>query len=143
MSDLEPVPVWDGLIEIRLKNISNLVVHLEELALDWEYEVSVLDASGRLVPMTEYGKKLTPGKASAGGEYMGPVSTLDLLPSQETAARQMYVSRIYKIKPGQAYTVELRREAGLPKADQTGRPVKHPGLACSLAIPAGPLAGIQ
>lgn len=143
MSQPEPIPVWDGLIEVRLKNVSSLVVHLKELAADWEYEVSVLDISGKSVPMTEYGRKLTPGKIPTGGDYMGPTSSLDLSPSQETGPRLMYLSRIYQIEPGQAYTVTLKREAGLPKVDQIGRALKHPGLSCSLTISAGPLSNVQ
>ncbi|MGA3237229.1 MAG: hypothetical protein ABSG03_13055 [Bryobacteraceae bacterium] len=142
MSDPEPVPVWDGLIEIKLKNVSTLVVHLEELATDWEYEVIVLDASGIMAAMTDYGKKLPPGKVPTGGQYIGPIASVALPPASELTV-QMYVSRIYKIEPGQAYTVTLRREEGLPKVDQVGKAVKRPGLSCSLAIPAGPLVDVQ
>jgi hypothetical protein len=135
--------VWEGLIEVRLKNVSNLIVHLEELTADWEYEISVLDISGRPVPMTEYGKKSTPGKIPRGWIYTGPVSSFDLSPLQETAPNQIYVSRIYKIEPGRAYTVRFKRDVGLPKVDQIGRAVEHPALTCSIAIPAGPLADAQ
>lgn len=142
MSDPEPTPVWDGLIEITLKNVSTLVVHLVELATDWEFEVTVLDASGTLAPMTDYGKKLTPGKVPTGGQYIGPISSIDLPPASELTL-QMYVSRIYKIESGRAYTVTIRREEGLPKVDQVGKAVKRPGLSCSLAIPAGPLIDVR
>jgi hypothetical protein len=142
MSDPEPIAVWDGLIEIRLKNISSLVVHLEELATDWEFEVTLLDASGKPAPMTDYGKKLTPGKVPPGGQYIGVISAVDLPPAGELTF-QMYVSRIYKIEPGRAYTISFSREAGLPKVDQVGKAVKRPGLSCSLAIPAGPLVDLR
>ena len=93
--------------------------------------MTVLDISGKTVPMTEYGKKLTPAKIPVGGDYTGPVSSFDLSPLQETAPRRLYVSRIYKIEPGQAYTVTLKRETGLPRVDQIGRAVKHPGPSCA------------
>ncbi len=56
--DPEPVPIWEGLLQIRLKNVSTLIVHLVQRAD--QHELAVLDALGKPVLMTEFRKERLP-----------------------------------------------------------------------------------
>jgi hypothetical protein len=135
------IPIWDGLIEIRLKNVSSLMVRLVESAN--EYNISASDASGRDVPMTETGGKYLAEVSRPPAERtFVSASIFDLQPAQEFKI-QMYISHFFKIEPGQAYTIRLGRASGLPKVNQVGTPIKHPDLNCSLTIPAGALVESQ
>lgn len=133
-----PVPVWSGLLEIRLKNISTLMVDVGERSTHWEYAFTVSDQDGRPTSMTEYGKNLQPGQDTPEAPYVGPNASFDLSPAQEFKT-EVYLTQLYKITPGQAYTIRVRRAWGLPKVDQAGRAIERPQLNCSLVVPAGPL----
>lgn len=135
--DQIPIPVWEGLIRIRIKNITSLTVHVIERAD--QYDIVATDASGKHVPMTEFGEDRLPA-IHAGGPSppIGRVSAVDLAPTAEVQT-ELSVASFYKIEPGKEYTITVGRTGGLPRVDQLGNPINHPGLSCTLTIPAGPL----
>jgi hypothetical protein len=67
-------PVWRGLIDVTLKNISRGTVRIEDGGIT--YQFSVLDSSGLPVPLTEYGKRSRgPSKAHrlSQGQYQSSI----------------------------------------------------------------------
>ena len=46
----------------------------------------------------------------------------------------MNVSKIYQVVSGKAYTIEIRRSAGLPKVDEYGKPLQQRELSCTVVI---------
>jgi hypothetical protein len=140
--DPVPVPIWSGLTQVSIKNVSSLVVRLVERSWAWEYNIALLDLTGKRAPLTDYGKSLTPGRETVEAPYIGPASVGELAPGEEQK-RELYLSQIYKIEVGQAYIVRVQRDFGLPKTNQIGRPIKPSGLSCSLQVPVGPLAEVQ
>lgn len=126
-------PLWLGAIDITLKNVSRGTVHIEEGG--GNYQFSVLDSSGKLAPLTEYGKKVLAPKQ--GPPSMSGGSVFDLKPGQEFTY-QVHLSVVYQIEPGQAYTVKVSRSRGFPMVDPDGWPVMPPRreLRVTLEIPA-------
>ena len=133
-NELPREPVWRGLIEVTLKNISRGTVHIEDGGIT--YQFSVLDSAGRPVPLTEYGKKVEASKQGPQA-FSGPVSIFDLAPGRELT-EQVHLSVVYQIEPGQGYTVAVRRSRGFPMVDHDGWPVMPPRreLRVTLPIPA-------
>jgi hypothetical protein len=127
-------PVWHGTIEITVKNVSRGVVRFIEG--EGTYQFSVMESGGNPAPLTEYGKKvLTPRQGPP--SFSGPVSSFDLEPGQELT-RETHLSAVYKIEPGQAYTIRVRCSRGFPMVNPEGWPVMPPRreLRVTLEIPA-------
>jgi len=131
--DAPSEPLWRGLIEITLKNISRGTVHIEE---GGNYQISVLDSSGKPAPLTEYGKKVEAARRVQ-PNLSGVASIFDLQPGQQLT-NQMHLGAAHQIEPGQAYTIRVSRSRGFPMVDPDGWPVMPPRreLRITLEIPA-------
>jgi hypothetical protein len=117
-----PPQVWEGAIEITVKNVSGQVVHLEES--DLTYELSVLDSSGNPVPRTEYGKQIETVQRDRSKMGFSPaIGIYDLRPGEEHT-RTWGLSMFFKIQPGQDYRVKLSRlPDSMAAIDKTGKRV--------------------
>jgi hypothetical protein len=62
-----------------------------------------------------------------------------VLPSRTRAQQaNLYpdnLSNYFKLEPGHAYTVVIRRSRGLPTVDELGRPLKEVEVRCSFDVP--------
>jgi hypothetical protein len=127
---------WTGLLQITIRNASRGMVHLGEVAADFEYKFEVLDSSGKAVPQTELGRDHSDLVAHPDPRrpYTGPVSVFDLVPLQEFTD-EIDIAMFYRVRPGQAYKIKVRRAAGLPGVDEAGKPLKQVEVSCSVDIP--------
>jgi hypothetical protein len=57
-----------------------------------------------------------------------------MLPAQ-AYTDQLELSLVYPIKPGESYTIKIKRSRGLPTKDAAGKQIANPELACTLVIP--------
>ncbi len=132
-SSAPPVePKWEGLIKVKIKNVSRATIHLESTSLD--YELTVLDSSGKEVPMTQYGKDVLAAQ-HRGPVQIGHVSTFDLDPGGEHGVIVDLASR-FQIQLGTAYTVKIQRARGLPMRDASGWPLGYlRQVTTTLSIP--------
>lgn len=128
--------VWDGTVEVTLKNISNLRVHWEAKRWAAAYDLEVFDAEGRPVPLTPFGDGAVAAKHSSspllGVQHTSPI---DLEPSQSTTD-VLPLGAYFQIKRSQTYTIKVRRSRDLPQFDQLGRPLA--GLSATLVVKGGP-----
>jgi hypothetical protein len=118
---LDPAPeVWEGAIEITVKNVSTRIVHLEES--DLTYELTLLDSSGNQVPSTEYGKQVEEAQRN-GPSVVFNIGIYDLPPGQEHT-RILGLRNFFKFEPGQDYAVRLKRwDRSMALIDETGKRV--------------------
>jgi hypothetical protein len=123
---------WRGVMKIRIRNVSFGAAVLDETGVsDFDYEV--LDAAGQPVERTELGKRL--GAVPRTGPVVRiSVSRIELPPLKEINS-EIDLSNYFKIEPGRAYKVIVRRLQGLPKVDEVGRPVKEVEVSCSFEVP--------
>ena len=127
------VYLWTGLLETSILNVSSGMVRLVEV-VDWEeYAFTVLDSSGKPVPLTERGKKERDSAAHPGAVHIGSASVIDLGPLKEFKDK-IDLSEYYQVQPGQAYKIGIKRTKGLPIVDEGGKPLKRVEVSCSVEI---------
>lgn len=126
---------WEGIIEATFKNTSGMKIRCTNLSWYMQYDVQVLDSEGDLAPLTALGQSEFPRRRGPRAGYSGPAGVVNLEPSQEFAAR-LNLTTIFQIKPGESYTVKVRRLEGLPPVDAMGRPL--PELSATIVIKGGP-----
>jgi hypothetical protein len=124
---------WGGLIEITIRNVSRAVVQIDEMSPEAEFVFEVLDSAGQPVAFTEHGKRNAEGLARH-APNLGWASRDTLAPLQETTLKAD-ISKFFQIEPGHAYKVTVRRTRGLPKNDETGKPLKQVEISCSFEVP--------
>jgi hypothetical protein len=127
--------IWQGVLEVTITNVSALKVRCVRRAWWWdEYSVQLLDSGADPAPLTPLGSERMP---NAGGPQTvpGSGSLADLEPSQKFTDK-LNLALIYRIKPGQTYTVRIRRSRDLPPVDAVGRPL--PELSATIVIKGGP-----
>ena len=123
---------WQGAIEIAIRNISFAPAMIEDLSCDFGFEV--FDSAGRPVEQTEDGKKCAEVLRMGQPTFITRISHQELAPNKQTVY-PMNLSGFFKIEPGHAYTVVIRRSRGLPKVDELGRPLKDVEVSCSFDVP--------
>ena len=122
--------IWRGVIKATLTNISGATVRLVEGYWFRSYSVEVLDSSGNPAALTEYGERELgppPGTlrlSSASDRDLGPL---------ETADSEMNLAAVWKIQPGQAYTIKVRRPFKGEDLDGTHKPIQG-DLSATLVI---------
>ena len=93
----------------------------------------VLDSAGQPVVRTDLGKRL------ADVPRTGPATNLFasriLLAPLKEISSEVDLLNYFKIEPGHAYKVVIRRSKGLPKVDEVGRPLKEIEVSCSFEAP--------
>jgi hypothetical protein len=126
---------WDGFLNVRIRNVSLGPARVDEADWTREYTIKVLDSSGRSVPMTERGKSIADALSRPRDPrgYYGPAGSANLTPGEENYV-QMNLKQIYQVEPGRAYTIKLKRSAGLPKLDEYGKPLQQRELSCTVVI---------
>jgi hypothetical protein len=121
--------LWEGGLEITIRNISPRPVHLVESTLFCD--ISVSDPAGKPVPRTEYGRQIAEAQQNR-PSFPPPVSEFDLPPGKDFT-NAFGLSSLFKIEPGQDYTVTLRRrEGGASTADASGKHLTLRELRCTL-----------
>ena len=113
---------WDGVLSMRVRNISLGPARVDEADSLFEYTIEVLDSSGKLVPMTERGKSTTEAASRPRSPfgYYGPASAFKLMPGEDVYT-QVDLSKFYQVVSGRAYTIKIKRSVGLPKVDEYGK----------------------
>jgi hypothetical protein len=85
--------------------------------------------------MTDRGRSTTEvasrGRSPFG--YYGPASAFELMPGEDVYI-QVDLSKFYQVVSGSAYTIKMKRSAGLPKVDEYGRPLHQRELSCTVVI---------
>ncbi len=127
--------LWEGLLNVRVRNVSLGPARVDETDWLFEYTIQVLDASGRPVPMTERGKSRAEEASRPRNPYgyYGPASAFSLAPGEDVYG-QLDISKIYQVQPGKPYTIKLKRTSGLPTVDEYGKPVQRRELSCTVVI---------
>jgi hypothetical protein len=123
---------WYGSVEITIRNISFAPAILQDTSCDFGFEV--FDSAGRPVEQTEDGKKCAEIHLMAHPNIVTSISHQELAPNKQTVY-PLTLSAFFKIEPGHAYTVVIRRSRGLPKVDELGRPLKDVEVSCSFDVP--------
>ena len=115
----DPAPtIWQGLVEVTVKNISQRPVRIAEGALT--YELSAWDSSGMLVPKTRFGEQVEAAQRD-GPTRMPATATVDLLPGQEYT-RTLGLRTYFLIEPGRDCTVRLKRwDRSMALIDESGK----------------------
>jgi hypothetical protein len=127
--------VWEGAIEVTVKNISQRPVKLVESILTWE--LVVLDSSGKAVPLTDYGKQVEAVQRD-GPRYLLAVAVFDLPPGQEYT-RTLGLMGLFQLEPGEDYTVRLRRSPrSMSFVDDASKQISLRELSCTLKIAGRP-----
>ena len=123
---------WRGLIKITIRNVSFAAATLDETGV-WDFDLDVLDSAGQPVVRTDLGKRL------ADVPRTGPATNLFasriLLAPLKEISSEVDLLNYFKIEPGHAYKVVIRRSKGLPKVDEVGRPLKEIEVSCSFEVP--------
>lgn len=83
---------------------------------------------------TELGERTSEGLARPPGPNLGWADRFELVPWQETTIKAD-LSKLFRIEPGHAYKVTIRRSRGLPKTDESGKPLKAVEVSCSFEVP--------
>ena len=123
---------WRGIVEITIRNVSFGPATLQEMSCDFGFEV--FDSAGRPVEQTDSGKECAEIFRTGHPGYITRISRHQLAPMQQ-AVYPVNLSDYFKIEPGHAYTVVIRRSQGLPKDDELGRPLKEVEVSCSFEVP--------
>jgi hypothetical protein len=124
---------WGGLVEITIRNVSHGVAVLDEIAAAWEFRFEILDSAGQPVARTELGKRVIDASRE-GAVNVGLASRFQLVPMQATTLK-IDLSNYFKIEPGHAYKVTVRRSEGFPAVDEAGKPLKEVEASCSFDVP--------
>jgi hypothetical protein len=98
-----------------------------------EFIFEVLDSAGRPVARTELGER-TSEEMARQARNLGWAARNPLPPWQEITIRAD-LSKLFRIEPGHAYKVTIRRSRGLPKTDESGKPLKAVEVSCSFEVP--------
>jgi hypothetical protein len=114
--------------------------HLVERAWPEAYGIEVLDSSGNPAALTEYGQKEAASRGP--NTYIGSVFVFDLEPSEERSIR-MNLAAIWQIKPGQAYTIKVKRTLRPVEEMDAARVPLRGELSATLEIPASAGANAQ
>jgi hypothetical protein len=123
---------WHGIVEVTLQNISFAPAIIYENPCDLGFEV--VDSTGRPAEQTDSGKQCADLRSIDSPTVVFSFSRHQLAPMQKTVYT-VGLSRYFKIEPGRAYTVVVRRSRGLPKVDEAGRPLKDIEVSCSFDVP--------
>ena len=100
-----------------------------------DFGFEVFDSAGRPIEQTESGKQCAEIFRRIGPPTMVlSYSHHHLAPTQQTVY-PVDLSNLFKVEPGHAYTVVVRRSRGLPTVDELGRPIKDVEVSCSLDVP--------
>jgi hypothetical protein len=102
------------------------------MSCDFGFEV--FDSAGRPVERTESGKECAEIFRMEHPNIVTRLSHQQLAPTKQIVY-PMSLSSDFKIEPGHAYTVVIRRSRGLPKVDELGRPLKEVEVSCSFDVP--------
>jgi len=130
---IEQYVPWHGMVQLTIRNMSFAPVMIEDMPCDFGFEV--LDSAGRPIEQTESGKQCAEIFKRIGPPTMVlSVSHHHLAPVQQTVY-PVDLSNLFKIEPGHAYTVVVRRSRGLPMIDELGRPLKEVEVSCSFDVP--------
>lgn len=127
--------IWDGAVEVKLKNVSS--VKLSWFEREWwaEYDLEVLDAEGAPAPLTDFGKRAIAARLASGPlKGFRQVSQIDLDPSKSFTSH-LLVGTCFRLQRGQTYTVKIRRSPD-PQVDRLGRPLT--ALCATITIKGGP-----
>ena len=126
---------WTGLIEIGILNVSSGMVRLDEGG-EWdEYTFTVLDSSGKSVPLTERGKKESDRAAHPDPHrILLSASVIELAPLREFKDK-VDLSEYYQVRPGQPYKIGIKRTKGLPTVDEGGKPLKRVEVSRTVEVP--------
>jgi hypothetical protein len=130
---IEQYVPWHGIVEIAIRNVSFAPVMIEDMPCDFGFEV--LDSAGRPIEQTEFGKECAEIFRRIGPPTMVlSYSHHHLAPTQQTV-HPVDLSNLFKVEPGHAYTIVVRRSRALPKVDELGRPIKDVEVSCSFDVP--------
>lgn len=124
---------WSGLTEITIRNSSKETVRLVEIAAVLEFGFDVVDSEGRPADKTDLGRRVIEPR-SPQGRPLGAVERIQIAPQQENTIR-VDLSNYFKIEPGRAYRVTIRRSRGIPDTDDAGKPIKEVEISCSFEVP--------
>jgi len=123
---------WRGIVKIKIRNVSFGAAILDETGVsDFDYEI--LDAASQPVERTDLGRRLA-AVPRTGPVVKISVSRIELAPLKEINS-EIDLSNYFKIEPGHAYRVIIRRSQGLPAVDEAGRPVTAIEVSCSFEVP--------
>ena len=129
---IEQYVPWHGMVEVTIQNISFTPVLIEDMPCDFGFEV--LDSAGRPEEQTESGKQCEQIFRRVGPPTMVlSIGHHHLAPMQQ-ARYPVDLSELFKIEPGRAYTVVVRRSRGLPTVDEAGKPLKEVEVRYSFEV---------
>jgi len=113
-----------GFVAITFTNVSQTeVVNVAEWDVEAQHEVEVTDAAGKPVPLSADGEKLAASRHDRLGYRVSSV-TMTLRPGEQFTDT-IDVARLFQIRPGVPYTIRVRRSAGLPTYDRSGRKIEQ------------------
>jgi hypothetical protein len=126
--------IWDGVLEVTLRNVSDVKVSFIRRSGVAQYDIEVIDAEGKKEDLTPLGKdQLSAAKGTP--SYSGPVSIINLDPGQVFSERILLAEKFH-FKRGQTYSVKVRRTRDLPQFDQFGRSLAE--LSVTVVVKGGP-----
>jgi len=104
-------------IKTKLSNVHSRSVRLSLTQQEFDYRVTVTDASGVEAPLTEWGKKLKLGEA-----FPIRQTTSDIEPGRDEQVT-VEVSKVYDLSRPGTYTVRVVRNGVWPESEEDTRRV--------------------
>ncbi len=133
VANLRPGAIWHKWeFIVLLKTVSSRPVTFIETAPECDYAIEVLDSSGKPAALTLAGERLPRTDEERVQCLTVSIHRETLQPGQEYT-EDIDLGRLFRLDPGQTYTVRLRRSRGFPAKGPDGRPV-DPELIRSLKV---------
>jgi hypothetical protein len=130
---IEQYVPWHGIVEITIQNISLAPLMIEDTPCDFGFEV--FDSAERPIEQTESGKQCAEIFRRIGPPTMVLSSSHHHLAPMQQTVYPVDLSNFFKIEPGHAYTIVIRRSRGLPMVDEIGKPLKEVEVSYSFDVP--------
>lgn len=97
------------ILDIALKNISRKEISFRDTYVLNDYSFVVKDREGNVLPPSEVGRREILKSGMISHRYF-----VDLPPGQQVT-RQLVVTDVYSLKPGEVYTITIQRRISLDK----------------------------
>lgn len=121
-----------GVISVVIKNISPAQLRIDLVYPELDFPVVVLDEADKPVPRTDHGRRIA--EQLKHGIFGGSIKSRKLYPD-DVYERELDLTQLFELKPGQTYKVRVETMIG-PMKDHVENPVdRHLSRTMKLVMP--------